>query len=316
MDYFIYFVSLIGSFGSSSLSLLFLWILSFVCFNKLEKSINLESMSTNTKMTGTEETNNKHTEETDTLRPPESSLANAENYLELFANWLYEEDHTREGPPSADWHIYNLQNACKELKKVKLVINSLKTENCADLKITEESKRTQRLVEYFEYIKAYIDLRQHMLNTFKKCFEVWLDLGKPLKTWIAETWSLQEMLHATVCSSKEEITKQLKLQKSFVFIQGLIAESNVMVGKLIICKATASELTDILQEINIWSENLQHLLHPQTCQNGVKKWTDELIDSISDEMEQITQRFYSVTNIIECFHIHLQDLQLMCPEKT
>ncbi|KAM4652296.1 plectin-like [Discoglossus pictus] len=187
--------------------------------------------------------------------------------------------------------------------KIQRAIEPLKTKNkYHDSNLTEEFKRIQCLLDRFEYIKAYVELRQYMLKTFEKQFDVWMEQGKLMKIWLAEMMSLQERLHSTACDSEEVIRQLLKLQMV------VMKESKVMEGKLDVCKASACELIDILKEIRIWSEQLQWALHRKAFQNGTKTWNDVLIGSIMEEMEQIARRFSAVINISECFCFHLEDL--------
>ncbi|XP_075462722.1 microtubule-actin cross-linking factor 1-like [Ascaphus truei] len=238
-----------------------------------------------------------------------ANIANAEKFVELFESWLYEEDNVKEQPPSVEEHIQKLQSACKELKKIELVIESLTTQHSYDMrydsKSNMDSKRIQWLLERFEHIKTYVDLRQYMLKMFQRLFEIWLEQGKPLKIWLAETMALQERLHSTTCNSEAVIGHHLELQKV------LIKESNLMEGKLEICKKMVCKLLEILKEIGSWSEKFRQVVDAKTCQNGTRRWNDVLIDSVTEEMDQVDQRFSAVTKLNYCYLLHLEDLLQM-----
>ncbi|CAH2320345.1 Hypothetical predicted protein [Pelobates cultripes] len=302
MEYFLIFISSIDSLFSSLCSVSILWILSVFCLKKLEESDRVQAKQIK-HATGTTPGANTDKNRSSSVG---TSIENAEKFLTLFDGFLVELDSVTERHPSLQEHIQNLQRANKELQKIQIVMESLKTRFFYGPVLDVYIKyRIHRLLAKFEHTKAYIDLRLYLLKASQGQFEAWLCRSRLLKMWLAESLSLQESVHNMECDSQADIRKHLQIQKV------LSAESARIGSELEIYKKDSSNLENTLQEISSWSKKFELFLGAKMYQNGTKRWNEVLSQSISDEMDQVCLRFLTLTNLVKCYQIHLEGLSQM-----
>ncbi|KAM4704207.1 uncharacterized protein WCC33_012625 [Rhinophrynus dorsalis] len=141
-----------------------------------------------------------------------------------------------------------------------------------------------------------------MLMMFQRDFDLWLEQGKSLKIWLAETMDLQERLHGTACDSEPVIRKQLELQEVIFKSSGLMKEKMDEFYKM------SSKLKSILKEISNWSEKFHEAMRAKACHNGTKRWNDILIDSVTEEAAQVEEHFSATIKLSECYCAHLKYL--------
>ncbi|XP_063291867.1 uncharacterized protein LOC134577135 isoform X2 [Pelobates fuscus] len=313
MEYFLIFISSIDSLFSSLCSVSILWILSVFCLKKLEEFDRVQAKIKHA--TGTTPGANTDKNRSSSIG---TSIENAEKFLTLFDGFLVELDSVTERHPSLQEHIQNLQRANKELQKIQIVMESLKTRFFYGPVLDVHLKyRIHCLLAKFEHTKAYIDLRLYLLKASQGQFEAWLCRSRLLKMWLAESLSLQESMHNMECDSQADIRKHLQIQKvndkSPGWVPGkvkqvLSAESTRIGSELEIYKKDSSNLENTLQEISSWSKKFELFLGAKMYQNGTKKWNEVLSQSISDEMDQVCLRFFTLTNLVKCYQIHLEGL--------
>ncbi|KAM5140397.1 uncharacterized protein ACMZJ9_014227 [Mantella aurantiaca] len=238
-----------------------------------------------------------------TISSAADSIVNAEKFLELFQVWLYEEQTMATEIEPLEEKIYKLQIACKELKRVQIIIESLKTQTlyCSQSDIGK-SMRSHDLLDKFDYVQAYMELRLHMLIFIEKLFLVFLEQGKELKIWLSEAAEFQEDLHHVTCDG------HLALQQLISQSQVISKQSKVIAVKLENYRSTVNQLTAILQEIGSFSDGFQIALRRDTGQHQKKKWSDTLLDSVTEEMTQVEERFSTILKLNTCYQTHLQGL--------
>ncbi|XP_053307608.1 uncharacterized protein LOC128469837 isoform X2 [Spea bombifrons] len=273
MDYFGFF-GVIDSFFSSVFSVVILWLLSIFLYVKLDEFVEIQEKVK-------EKEGRKSSDETIKANSPlVASIENAENFVALFNNWLFEVDHIDEGPPSVLGHIHKLQNAEKELKKIQMVIDSLEKQIFYRLNPTKdhENERIRGLLEKFEHTKVYVELRHYLLHRAQTQLKLWLQRGKSLKIWLSDSMALQEQLHREASVAEAHIAEHLQLQKI------LIKESVCMETELGIWKNILYQMTDTLKEVGNYSKKFECSLGKKTCDDEPKRWSEVLIDALNEEV--------------------------------
>nr|DBA16503.1 TPA: hypothetical protein GDO54_003890 [Pyxicephalus adspersus] len=187
------------------------------------------------------------------------------------------------------------------MKRIQIIIDSLKTQTLYS-NHREKAVRIHDLLDKFDYLKAYVELRQHMLKMVEKQFLVFLEQGKELKIWLSEVAEFQEGLHHVTCSSHHVVQQQLSLT------QVIVKQSKMIAEKMEIYEDTANQLTSTLQEMGSFSDVFQTALRKDISQHK-KRWSDTLVASVTEEMTQVGERLSAVLKLNTCYQTHLQGLQ-------
>ncbi|KAM4015456.1 uncharacterized protein ACNLHF_002125, partial [Anomaloglossus baeobatrachus] len=232
-----------------------------------------------------------------------TSFVNAEKFVKLYQSWLCEEETVGTDSESIEEKICKLKIACKELKKVQISIDSLKTQVFYNFQPpAQDSSRVQGLINKFEHTKAYMDLRRYLLSTALRQLSTFTEKGMVLKIWLSEALEFQENLHCTSCSSRADIQQVSSL------LMGIRKDSEIIGEKLGEYAQEAQGLTASLQEISVCSGIFHKALKGARSQKGRKKWHDLLTVSITEEAAQVAQRFSRFTRLNECYQTHLDGL--------
>ncbi|CAN2388109.1 hypothetical protein PRIEUP_LOCUS14835, partial [Pristimantis euphronides] len=286
----------INSFFCNSLFLLLLWVFSFFCINRSEEN--------------EEKKNIKIQQDVGTLGEGTKlsalllSLVNAENFVTLFQDLLFEEETLGTESESIEEKICRFKMASKELNKVQIVIDSLKIQALYQFRPPmNESRRVQDLVNKFEHTETYMELRRHMLNIVQKQLSTFTEKGMALKIWLSEAIEFQERLHSTTCNSHSDI------QQLFTLLLGITKDSEVVKKRLAEYERLAQSLIGTLQEMSACSGIFHKTLEETSNQNKTRKWHDILTVSVTEEATQVTQRFSRFTQLNECYHAHLDGLK-------
>ncbi|KAG8568265.1 hypothetical protein GDO81_013940 [Engystomops pustulosus] len=281
----------INSFFCSYSSLLLLWVLSIFCVTRPEeteeKSVKVE-----------EHSGLAVKRSTSTM----TSLLNGEKFIKLFQSLLYEEEILGTESESIEEKMYKLTFAFKQLRKVQIIIDSLKFQIFYQFQSpANESKRIQDLINKYEHTKVYMELRRHMLNIAQKKFSTFTVKGMALKIWLSEALEFQEKLHSTTCNSPSDI------QALSFLLLGIRNDGEVIQEKLAKYEHSAQSLTATLQEMSTYS-SIFHKALDERSQNKARKWHNVLTVSINEEVQQVAQRFSTIMKLNECYQAHLDGL--------
>ncbi|KAE8592132.1 hypothetical protein XENTR_v10018656 [Xenopus tropicalis] len=305
------FCSVLCTFLFSDFFIVLLWILSFLYFHKLEKPSYMPHGKTKIEVKNNNDSPfaNK-VRDKNTEKSSFTSIDHAEKYIKLLEGWLFEQDNFKEESSSAEEHLLELQNSCKVLKKIQIVVESIRINNSYGLShniCSDEFQRSWYVVERFEHITAYIDLKLCMMKVFKSHFDIWLEQLKRLKIWLSEAVEIQEKLHSVACESKSAVKHHLNMQEV------LLNESTFMKEELEKCEIDSCKLTIILKEIGWWSDKFQQSMIRKQFkkQTHEKRWNDILCDSITEEMVHFAERYSLFTKLNQCYTTHLKDLLKM-----
>ncbi|KAG9482434.1 hypothetical protein GDO78_011234 [Eleutherodactylus coqui] len=288
MEYMMIIGRFFNSFFCNSFFLLLLWLFSIFCVNRAEET----EEKTNLKVEQDAEERHEGTR----LSPDLTTLVNAEKFVTLFQLLLYEEDTS--GTGSIEEKICKFKIASKELEKVQIVIDSLKTQSPLN-----KSRRVQDLVSKFEQTKNYMELWTYAVNKAQRQLSAFIEKGMALKIWLSEALEFQEGLHSATCNSRSDI------QQHFTLLLGIMKDSEVVKEKLAEYEHSACSLTTTLQEVSSCSGSFPKALEGASNQNRMGKWYDILPICITEEAAQVAQRFSTFTKINECYHVHLKGLQ-------
>ncbi|XP_073441730.1 uncharacterized protein [Dendrobates tinctorius] len=204
---------------------------------------------------------------------------------------------------SIEEKICKLKIACKELRKVQISIDSLKTQVLSNFHPPmNDSRRVQGLIDKFEHTKAYMELRRYLLTTTLRQLSTFTEKGMALKVWMSEALEFHENLHGAACRSRMDVRKLSSL------LMSIRKDSEVICKKLAEYVQEAQTLMASLQEISACSGNFHKALEGARSQKGGKKWHDILTVSITEEATQVTQRFSRLTRLNECYQAHLDGL--------
>ncbi|XP_056399611.1 uncharacterized protein LOC130294141 [Hyla sarda] len=231
-------------------------------------------------------------------------LMNAEKFLKLFQSLLFEEETLGTELEPIEEKICKLKVAAKELKKVQITIDSLKTQFRYNFNSSlNESRRFQDTVDNFDHTKTYMELRSYMLNKVHRQLMSFSRKGMALKTWLSEALEFQEKLHSTTCSSYDDIQQHLSLS------QGIGKDSEVIPVKLAEYEHSTQSTMVTLQMMTTCSDIFYKALKQGTSsQTGIRKWHDILAVSLTEEATQVAQRFSTLTKLNKCYQTHLDGL--------
>ncbi|XP_069802687.1 desmoplakin-A-like [Dendropsophus ebraccatus] len=231
-------------------------------------------------------------------------LMNAERFLILYRSLLYEEETLGTDLETIEEKICKLKITTKGLKKVQIIIDSLKSQffHNFDSRM-DESKRVQDLIEKFDHTQTYMELRSYTLNKAQKQLMTFTKKGITLKTWLSEAQEFQEKLHTITCSSYHDIQRHLSL------LQAVKTDCELIPKMLVDYEHSAQRLIATLQMMSTCSGIFYKALEPRTkSQSGVRKWHDILTVSVAEEATQVAERFSTLAKLNECYQIHLDGL--------
>ncbi|KAM3921509.1 uncharacterized protein RB166_010903 [Leptodactylus fuscus] len=290
--YLVTFCMFINSFFSSYFFLLLLWGFSIFYVHRSE-----ETKKKNVKVE--ENSRCKVTRQSSAA----TSLVNAEKFVKLFHSLLYEEETLGTELESIEKKVSKLTIATKELRRIQIIIDSLKTQVFHNFHSPmNDSKRVLDVIDKFEHTKVYVDLRRHLLDKAHCQLSKFTVNGMALKIWLSEALEFQEKLHHTTCSSNSDF------QQHFSLLLGIRKDSEVVRKKLLEYEHSAQSLTATLQEMSACSGIFHKAFEERSSQNEKRKWHDILTVSIKEEETQVAQRFSTVTKLNECYQAHLNGL--------
>ncbi|XP_069597629.1 desmoplakin-A-like [Ranitomeya imitator] len=287
--------SFISSFFSNYFSLLLLWVFSIFCVNRFVEAEERKTVKVAENAVKQGEGSGGSSALT--------SLVNAEKFVKLYQSWLWEEETVGTDSESIEEKICKLKIACKELRKVQISIDSLKTQVSYNFHPPmNDSRRVQGLIDKFEHTKAYMELRRYLLTTAQRQLSSFTEKGMTLKVWLSEALEFHENLHSAACRSRVDIRQLSSL------LMSIRKDSEVISRKLAEYVQEAQTLRASLQEISACSGIFHKALEGARSQKGKKTWHDILTVSITEEATQVAQRFSRLTKLNACYQAHLNGL--------
>lgn len=302
MEYILSVFVLINGLFSTYLSVILLWMFSIVCFYTTDELKKNTGKGETLTLKNVRRLPSK--EKKVTVSSTADSIKNAEKFIELFQVWLYEEENISTESEPLEQKIDKLRSACKQLKRVQIIIDSLKTRilYCSP-KGNSKYTRIRDLLNKFDYVTAYMELRQYMLTLVGEQFLAFLEQGKEVKIWLSDVVEFQERLHHVKCD------RHLVVQQQISQTQVIGKQSKMIAGKLETYENTGKQLTATLQEMELFSNSFRIALRKEDGKHQ-KRWSDTLRNSVTEEMTQVAERFSTVLKLNACYQTHLQGLLL------